>query len=136
MNNWLLPALTALVIFGLWGFFPKLAAQYISPKSAIIYQVIGSFVVALGVLVSLNFQTETHPKGILFAVFTGMAGASGTFFFYMAVQRGSVSTTVTLTALYPIITILLAYFILHEPITTRQLIGFCFAGVAIYFLTT
>jgi len=32
MNNWLLPALTALVIYGFGGFFPKLASQYISPR--------------------------------------------------------------------------------------------------------
>jgi len=136
MNNWLLPALIALVIYGFWGFFPKLATQYISPRSAIIYQIIGSIAVALWALNSLNFQLETHPKGILYAVLTGMAGFGGTLFFYMAVQKGNVSSVVTLTAMYPVITIMLAYFFLHEPITIKQFIGFGFAGLAIYLMST
>lgn len=131
MDNWFVSAVLALLIYGFWGFFPKLAVSYISPQSALIYQVIGGLFVGVLALFLVDFRPETQPLGILFALLTGITGVLGTLFYYAAASRGNISIVVSMTALYPVITICLAFFILHEPLTTRQVIGMMFAIAAI-----
>jgi len=135
MDSWLAPACGALIIYGLWGFFPKLAVTYINPVSALIYQVAGAMLVGLATLFWVGFQPETHPKGILFAVLTGVSGVLGTLFFFAAASRGKISVVVSMTALYPIITILLAAVFLREPVTAKQILGMLCAVAAIVLLT-
>ncbi|MCB2182575.1 MAG: EamA family transporter [Desulfobulbaceae bacterium] len=136
MDSWFLPALLSLVIFGLWGFFPKLAVNYMSPQSSLIYQAIGGFVAVIIVLAPAGLKVEAHPMGMLYAALTGATGIFGTLFYFMALRHGSVSVVSTMAALYPIITILLAVVILREPITAKQVIGFVFAFIAIIFLAS
>jgi transporter family protein len=84
----------------------------------------------------IGFEPDTHPKGVLFAVLTGISGVVGTLFYFAAATRGKISVVVSLTALYPLITILLAAFILKEPVTLKQIIGMGFALVAIVLLSS
>ncbi len=135
-GNWLLPALLALVIYGFWGFFPKIAVNYISPQSALVYEVAGAMLVGLVVLFLIDFTPESHPKGILFAMLTGIAGMTGTLFFFAAAQKGKISVVVSLTAIYPLITVLLAILFLKEPLTIKQLCGMAMAIGAILLLAT
>ncbi len=127
MDNWLTTAFIAFVLFGLWGFFPKLAVNYINPGSAIVYEVAGTIVVALLALKIVGFRPEVHPKGILYAVLTGVTGMLGTLFLFYSVKNGKASVVVSLTALYPLITILLAYIFLKEPISARQILAIVLA---------
>ncbi len=134
MNSWFFWTILAMVTFGAWGFFPKLAVNYISPQSALIYQVIGGMLVGVVALAMLNFKPETHPMGILYALLTGITGVLGTLFYYFAASRGQISIVVSLTALYPLITIMLAIVFLHETLILKQVIGLCFAVAAIVLL--
>lgn len=135
MNSWFIWTLLAMVTFGAWGFFPKLAVNYISPQSALIYQVLGGLLVGIVGLAMLKFKPETHPAGILYAALTGITGVLGTLFYYAAASRGQISVVVSLTALYPLITILLAIIFLHETLVLKQVVGLCFAIAAIILLT-
>ena len=134
MNSWLFWTMLAMITFGAWGFFPKLAVSYISPQSALIYQVLGGMLVGIIGLVLVNFKPETHPMGIVYALLTGITGVLGTLFYYAAASRGQISIIVSLTALYPLITILLAIIFLHETLVLKQYIGLCFALAAIVLL--
>lgn len=131
MDNWFVSALLALLVFGLWGFFPKLAVTYINPQSALVYQVAGGLVVGVLVLILIGFKPQVHPLGVLFALLTGVTGVLGTLFYYAAARRGNISVVVSMTALYPLITIFLAFIILREPISSRQIVGLLFALAAI-----
>lgn len=134
MESWFWWTILSLVTFGLWGFFPKLTVSYINPQSALIYQVIGGLVVGVIGLVLIGFRPQTHPLGILFALLTGITGVIGTLFYYAAASRGQISVVVSLTALYPLITIMLASIFLHETLSFRQVAGLCFAVAAIILL--
>ena len=135
MDSWFIWTILAMVTFGAWGFFPKLAVNYISPQSALIYQVIGGLFVGIVGLAMINFKPETHPMGILYAFLTGITGVLGTLFYYAAASRGQISIVVSLTALYPLITIMLAIIFLHETLMLKQVIGLGFAVAAIVLLT-
>ncbi|MBW2465831.1 MAG: EamA family transporter [Deltaproteobacteria bacterium] len=134
MESWFLWTILSLVTFGFWGFFPKLAVQYINPQSALIYQVLGGMFVGAMALALIGFRPQTQPMGILFALLTGITGVLGTLFYYAAASRGQISIVVSLTALYPLITILLAILFLHETLNLRQMVGLCFAIGAIVLL--
>jgi transporter family protein len=134
VNTWLLPALTALVLFGVWGFFPKLAVNYIDPKSAVLYQAIGGLFAGILPIFLSRTPLQYHPKGLLFAILTGVLGVLGTFFYYYAVSKGKTSIIAPLTGLYPLITICLSIVILKESLEMRQMIGVAFAVAAVWLL--
>jgi transporter family protein len=136
MAQWLTPALLAFVIWGFWAFLPKVATQYINVKSIIFFEVFGAMVIALIALFSLDFKLQTDPRGVALAVIVGALGLGGSFAYVYAVTKGPVGIISVFTALYPIVTVLLAYFVLQEPISIKQAVGMGFAIVAIVLLST
>ena len=136
MSNWILPTIVTFICWGIWGFIPKITTQYISPMSAIIYETIGAGIMGFVVLTLIGFRPEIHAKGIGLAIATGVLGMTGALGFLFAVKSGKVSIVAMFTAMSPVITILLAYFLLKEPITLREGLGLLFAFTAIYFFTT
>lgn len=136
MKAWILPSFGAFALWGLWSFIPKITVRYISPKSAIVYEVLGGMCVATLVLYSLNFRPDVHPNGVALALTTGVLGFLGALCFLFAVSEGPVSLIVSLTALYPVISIVLAICILKEPITLKQGIGIIFALTAMFLVST
>ncbi|PIN69387.1 hypothetical protein COV93_05730 [Candidatus Woesearchaeota archaeon CG11_big_fil_rev_8_21_14_0_20_43_8] len=131
MKDWFIYSFIALLLWGLWGFFPKLAIRYISPRSAFVYECLGSVIVGIFALVLVGFRPEVKMNGMIFAILTGIAGTFGALFFLYAMARGKTSVVVTTSALYPIVTILLAFIILKEPVTFKEGIGILFALMAI-----
>ncbi len=133
VNSWVVPAAAALLVWGFWGFLPRLTVRYIDPRSAIVYQVAGAMLVAVWVLLSSRFGIKTHPIGIGLGMLTGVLGASGALFFLYAVERGPVALVATVSALYPVISVLLAVFLLQEALTYTQYLGIAFAilGIAL-----
>lgn len=134
MINWFAPSLVSLFSFGLWGFFTKLSIEHIDFKSAIVYQTIGVILVALVGLSLLGFKPAADTKGFIYAVLTGFAYAFGCLFYFIAASRGKVITVVTLTALYPLITILLSYYLLKEVISIKQIFGILLAFIAMFLM--
>ncbi|VAW38004.1 hypothetical protein MNBD_DELTA04-169 [hydrothermal vent metagenome] len=135
-EKWLGYALLSLLLYGFWGFFPKLAVTYLRPLSALVYEVGGAIIVGVICLAVIGFRPEIQTKGILFAVLTGICGMLGTLLFFAAAVKGKISVVVSITALYPLITILLAALILKEPLTCKQVAGMLFALLAIILFVT
>ena len=132
MNNWILPAFVAFVCWGIWAFIPKITTRYISPTSAMIYEAIGVGIMGIAVLIFIGFRPDVHIKGISLAVLTGILGISGALGFLFAVKSGKVSVVAMFTAMSPILTILLAYIFLKEPITLKEGLGMLFAFAALF----
>ncbi|RLB95734.1 MAG: hypothetical protein DRH90_25245 [Deltaproteobacteria bacterium] len=136
MKEWLLPTFGAFVLWGLWSFIPKITTKYISPKSAILFEVLGGIIFAIIVLISLQFKPDFHPKGALLAISTGILGFAGALCFLYAASKGPISLVAVLSALYPIIAIVLAMFFLNETITIKQGLGIVLGIGAMILLTT
>ena len=129
--NWLPAALSSLLAFGLWGFFSKLTVQHIDAKSALIFQTVGVIFTACITLGMMNFRPAVDTRGIMLATLTGIAYGFGCLLYFVAASRGKVTTVVTLTALYPLITIGLSSALLRETISLRQWSGIGLALLAI-----
>lgn len=136
MSEWLPAALLSLFSFGLWGLFTKLAVVHIDSKSALIYQTIGVIVIGLFTLSSVNFKPMHDVKGLSYGILTGVAYAIGCLFYFFAASRGKMITVVTLTSLYPLVTILFAFILLKEHINLKQGIGIVLALSSIFLLST
>lgn len=133
--NWLSASILALFNFGLWGFFTKLAVNHIDSKSALIYQTVGVLLVGIYLLYTMNYKPSTDTKGLVYALLTGAAYGLGCIFYFIAASKGRIVTVVTLTALYPLVTIFLAFFFLKESISLKQIIGISLACIAILFMS-
>jgi transporter family protein len=133
--DWLIYALISAFLYGLWAIFSKLATNYINPHSILFYEGIGFLVPIFIVLAKANFTLSSDIRGIIYAILVGITGAVATLFLFVALSKGHAFIIVPITALYPIFTILMAYFILKEPIAFQQIIGLVFALVAVVMLT-
>lgn len=131
MQNWFIFALLALIFYGLWGFFPKMATLHLDAKSILFYETIGILFISLLMYLFLPGKLNTNAKGFVFSVLTGIAGMVGTLFFLLALKNGKASIIILFTALYPLVSVMLVQFILRESITLKQGIGMVFAVVAI-----
>ena len=134
--SWLPAALFSLLAFGLWGYFSKLTVQHIDAGSALVFQTIGVLLTGLLTLGMLHFRPASDFRGILLAILTGVAYGLGCLLYFVAASRGKVTTVVTLTALYPLITIGLSFLLLHESISLRQWSGIALALGAILLMAT
>jgi len=135
MTEWLPSALLALFSFGLWGLFTKFAIIHIDSKSALVFQSLGVLLVGFFTLTLLNFKPATDMKGLSFGLLTGIAYGIGCLFYFIAVDKGKVMTVVTLTALYPLVTIIFSYFLFRETISLKQFLGIACALAAIFLMS-
>ncbi len=134
MSNWLLPSVGALLAWGLWAFIPKIASEYLDPRNILACELLGALVIGFLGLWIMDIRLQFHPRGSMLAVLAGAVGTLGTLLYLVAATRGRISVIVTLTALYPLVTILLSHFLLREPITLKQAIGMSLAIIAILFM--
>jgi transporter family protein len=135
MTSWVIFATLTFLGWGLWGFLPKFALKHLDPQSTLIYQGLGSMLVLPAVLVARRFHLQFHPAGVAFAVASGLLGALGALCFLLALSRGKVAVVVSITALYPLVTIALSMLVLQETLTLNQGIGILFALLAVLFLS-
>jgi len=130
LKTWYLYTLLTLSQWGLWGICSKLASTYSKPKQALLFQSVGVVAFALLVLVIEKFRIEWSLPGFSWAAAGGFFAFVGFLTFFAALQGGKASTVITLSALYPLVTIILSIAFLHEKLSARQAVGIAFALIA------
>ncbi len=130
MAAWLLPTFLAFLCWGVWSFIPKLTMRYIDPQSAIVYEALGGMLVAVAVLFLIGFKPALDPRGAALSVATGALGVGGALAYLYAMRSGPVAPVATLSALYPVLAILLAGFLLREPVSLKQGAGIVLGLIA------
>jgi transporter family protein len=135
MSQSLFYGLIAFFLYGLWGFFPKLSAASLPPQSFLLYEIVG--VVLSFVVMVFFFPTPLHfdARGAFYAVCTGFFGGTGTIFYFLALKHGKLSIMSTMTGLYPVLVVILAFFILQESVSFPQGVGILLATMGILLLT-
>ncbi len=80
-------------------------------------------------------KSERRRKGVFWAFLTGILGGVGNMAYFEAMVKGGKASVVTpVTALFPMVTVLLALIFLKERLGRVQWVGLALAFVAIYLL--
>lgn len=125
MLGYLLIALSV-ISWGLWGFTGKLATRN---NHALVITAITSMLSPLASIIlyilikTKGIETNITGRSFLLIGLTALMGIFGSIFFYMALQRTQLSVAIALTALYPVITVLLSIVFLKEPFPFYKWIG-------------
>lgn len=135
MKEWLIPSLGAVICWAGWAFLPKIALEHLAPKSILIYEVLGGLTIALLVLVNLNYKLELDLKSGSIAFASGMLNILGVLCYLQAISKGKIALVSTISALYPLLVIILSLLFLQESLTSKQFLGAGFGILAIILLT-
>lgn len=137
MPRWLAYSLFTMVCWGAWGAASKVASDGVDANTNQVF-----FTVGLLPLIIFAWRSQRAPggpkrrAGIAWAFLTGILGGTGNMAFFHALgMGGKASVVVPATALYPLVTVVLAVAFLHERLGTAQKIGLVVALVAIYLLS-
>ncbi|WP_353929721.1 EamA family transporter [Okeanomitos corallinicola TIOX110] len=136
MKTWLIPTMGALFCWAGWAFLPKLAIQNIDTKSILIYEALGALTIALLVLVSIDYKLELDWKAGSIAFISGALNILGVLCYLQAIAKGKISLISTISALYPLLVIILAVFFFQESLTLKQFLGLALGLSSIILLAT
>lgn len=134
MPRWLRWSVLALLTWGVWAIMAKLIGEALSGMQN---QVLSTFGI-VPVVIAMAFLRRTlahgnRQRGIFYALIGGIFSCLGNVFYYDVLSRGGkAAMIVPLTALYPLVTILLATLLLKERLNPIQLAGLLLSLVAIY----
>ncbi len=135
MSGWLGFSLLAMGLWGTWGMLSKLASHHLPPLAVYVITVSGHALVLAYLLVTGSVTIPWHPSGVAAAVAAGLCMAFGLLFFFQALARGEAAVVVPFTALYPLLTVVLAWLVLKESLSLRQLAGIALALGAVWLLS-
>jgi transporter family protein len=137
MPVWLVYSLLTTILWGAWGAVSKLASGTVDANTNQIYFTVGLVPIVLALLRSPRLKEgKQFAAGSTWAFVTGLLGGLGNIaFFYALYKGGKVSVVAPVTALFPIVTVLLAMAFLRERLNGLQKVGFALALAAIYLLS-
>lgn len=138
MPRWLAFSLLTILVWGAWGVVSKVASEGVDANTNQIF-----FTFGLLPLIAIVWRSPRNAGGgtgrrvgIGWAFLTGILGGTGNIaFFHALVMGGKASIVSPVTALFPLVTVILAVTLLHERLGTAQKIGLALALVAIYLLS-
>lgn len=139
--RWLLWSLATIVLWGNWGLVTKIASGGADAYLNQLLYTVGllPLMVFVGWTVSKRSAGDARVgrnRGIFWAFLTGILGGLGNIAFFQAlVKGGSASVVAPVTALFPVVTVLLALVLLKERLGRTQWLGLALAFVAIYLLS-
>jgi transporter family protein len=137
MPAWLAYSLLTIVVWGTWGVVSKMASNGVDADTNQIFFTIGLLPLLVVVWRSPRIRGgKQRRSGMAWAFVTGTLGGTGNIaFFHALVIGGKASIVSPVTALFPLVTVILAITLLHERIGTAQKLGLALALVAIYLLS-
>ena len=127
MDTWVIYAFIATLCWGVVGLLQKLGANRVSSRSLLVWLTVG-FAAMLPPLWREGALAGLGWRVLLIGLLGGAANGLGSWALFEALERGAkASVAVPLTALYPLVTIVLARLFLAETLTFRQWIGIALA---------
>jgi transporter family protein len=134
--RWMMYSFLSMLAWGLWAYLPKLALQSLTPDNVIFYESVGNLFPAIVIFIYLRGRIEFSRPGLATVCMSSFMTAGSILAYLYALKHGQVGVVVTLTGMYPVITILMAWAILKEKISRRQCFAIGLAMVAIYLLAS
>ena len=132
---WLWYSMLTLVAWGIVGILQKLSTNYISAESSLIWLVVG-FLVIEPFFYPGSAVLHYSKISLSYAILSGLLNALGAWALFAALKSGGKASIVApLTALYPVVVIVLVPSILHESVTSVQWAGVACSLIAVVLLS-
>ena len=133
MPRWFLFTLLAVLCWGLWAILTKVIGDSVTSAQSQALSTLGILPVLFALaLAKKSPSAGRRHRGIFNAFFAGLLTCAGNVAYYHALSHGGkAATVVPLTALYPLVTVLLAVQLLRERLNYVQLAGVALSLAAI-----
>ena len=123
MEGWIVPAVAALILWGIVGVLQKLGSNRVGADSLLIWVTAG-YVLVLPLILLRSESVMPSPPAILLGIVAGCVNGLGTWLLFRSLEHGAkASVAVPLTALYPVVTVILAFIFLSERLSPREWLG-------------
>ena len=133
---WFWFGLITLISWGIVGLLQKLSTNHLSAEWALVWLAVGFFFLEPWLYPGKVLFTYS-ARGLAWALLSGFFNALGAWALLAALKSGGKASIVApFTALYPIVVVFLAPFILHESISSLQGVGIACALIAVVLLST
>jgi len=125
IESWLTAALLTVAVWGLATLTSKPATVQLGARRMVTMVFLGEAAVyfALFLLLGTDVILEGAPVPVAAGLFAGAAGALAYLFYYEGMRSGTVGLIGTVSAAYPVVTILLSLLVLGETLGAAQALG-------------
>lgn len=123
---WFILALLSAVFAALTSILTKIGIDGVNSNLATAIRTLVVLAMAWGMVFLTNTQTgisDINRKSWIFLILSGLATGASWLCYYKALQIGEASKVVPVDKLSVVITMILAFVILHENFTPKSLIG-------------
>ncbi|SFF52957.1 EamA family transporter [Thermoflexibacter ruber] len=138
MEKWKLFAIISMLFAGLTSVIAKFGMKNLSSDVALSVRTIVVFgIVTVNAFLLNNALSEIRqaPKSnLIFLVISGITTSLSWIFYYRAMKEGQVSYVASIDKASIVVTILLSFLLLKEPVTAKILLGAGFIIVGMFIL--
>ena len=129
---WLVFALLSAVFAALTSILAKIGISGVNSNLATAIRTVVVVIMAWGMVFLTNAQkgiSQISQQSWLFLILSGLATGASWLCYYKALQIGDASKVVPIDKLSVVLTLILAFVLLHEEFTTRSLVGCILIGL-------
>lgn len=140
MEKWIIYAIVSMLFAGLTSVIAKFGMKDLSSDTALAIRTIVVFTIVIGN--AFLFRNAYHEiqqapsKNLVFLAISGITTSLSWIFYYRAMKEGQVSYVASIDKASIVVTLMLSFIILKEPITAKVLLGaaFILTGMVILIL--
>ena len=128
---WFVFALLSAVFAAFTSIFAKIGIEGVDSHLATAIRTLVVLAMAWGIVFLTGAQSglgSISRRSWLFLILSGLATGASWLCYYYALQIGDVSKVVPVDKLSVVITLVLAFFLLHEPFTAKSTLGALLIG--------
>ena len=128
IHMWFIFALLSAIFAALTSILAKVGIDGVNSNLATAVRTVVVVIMAWGMVFLTNAQgglVEISKKSWLFLILSGLATGASWLCYYKALQDGLASVVVPIDKLSILITILFSYFVFHEKLSKKALLGLC-----------
>ena len=123
---WWMFAIGSAVVAALTSILAKIGIENVNSNLATAIRTVVVLVMAWGMVFLTGAQSGIRhltQRSMLFLVLSGLATGASWLCYYKAVQLGSVAKVAPIDKLSVVITLILAFFVLHEEMSLKTILG-------------
>lgn len=129
-SPWMIYGLIALILFGAACITMKFATRYISDELSTIFYTVGYILLAVVIILTGSVDWHVSLKNWGLGILVGLLMNAATLALFVAYRWGKASIVTPLTALYPLVTVVLAGLFLKERFDLVKVAAICMALLA------